>query len=70
MRMAMGSEETVRKQSKQMVEGGRASTSSGMFEKSSFQDFTFKKYKEFMFDDGMGKFLDEVEHTLEAKKAK
>ena len=75
MRMALGSEEAIRQQSKNTLKTHNQSSnsktdlkSSGLFEKNSFQDFTNKQFKNLLFDtSSMDNFIQELETVIDAR---
>ena len=75
MRMALGSEEAIRQQSKNTLKTHNQSSnsktdlkSSGLFEKNSFQDFTNKQFKNVLFDpSSMDNFIQELETVIDAR---
>lgn len=74
MRYAMGSEEEIRRQSKNALK--RSSNgeekdlkNSGLFEKHSFQEFTSHIFKQFLFDhNSLNQVVVELEKAIEEKK--
>lgn len=72
MRMALGSEEAIRNQSRQTLKNSGSKNelkSSGLFEKNSFQDFTNKQFKNLLFDPStMDNFIEELEKTIESRR--
>ena len=75
MRLALGSEKTVRQESKKTLEEardkkhGKQATGSGLFENHSFQDFTHEKFKELLVDEKAATaFLSHIEKAIDEKK--
>eukprot|EP00347_Sterkiella_histriomuscorum_P003387 403364494 len=72
MRYALGSEEALRKNSKNALKKSKGDSDlkgSGIFEKHSFQDFTNQKFKQFLFDqDALNDVMKEFEKAIEEKR--
>ena len=67
----LGSEQSVIEKSKSVLEQ-RPKRPSSLFEKNSFQDYTSKKFKNLLFDEGtvMDDFLDQIEVAVVRKSDK
>lgn len=64
MRITLGSEEAIRKQSKKTFKKEQGQNS-GLFEKNSFEDFTYHKFKELMLDENTAGFMKDYMEQLE-----